>query len=92
MATAKIESVYAAAGLAAATTRRAVSLLHPLDETFARNSLLAELKLDSYEKQMERHEFSGMPEHSLRLCGGAWEGSMTPSPSAICLTRGSWAA
>lgn len=25
-------------------------LLHPLDETFARNSLLAELKLESHEK------------------------------------------
>lgn len=25
-------------------------LLHPLDEAFARNSLLAELKLESYEK------------------------------------------
>ena len=32
-------------------------LLHPLDETFARNSLLAELKLESYEKQTERHSF-----------------------------------
>ena len=29
-------------------------LLHPLDETFARNSLLAELKLESYEKQIDR--------------------------------------
>lgn len=32
-------------------------LLHPLDETFARNSLLAELKLESYEKQAERYDF-----------------------------------
>ena len=32
-------------------------LLHPLDETFARNSLLAELKLESYEKQKEHYEF-----------------------------------
>ena len=32
-------------------------LLHPLDETFARNSLLAELKLESHEKQTERHSF-----------------------------------
>ena len=28
-------------------------LLHPQDETFARNSLLTELKLESYEKQKE---------------------------------------
>ena len=28
-------------------------LLHPLDETFARNSLLTELKLESYEKPLE---------------------------------------
>ena len=32
-------------------------LLHPLDETFARNSLLAELRLESYEKQKEHYEF-----------------------------------
>ena len=32
-------------------------LLHPLDETFARNSLLAELKLESYEKQPEHYNF-----------------------------------
>ena len=30
-------------------------LLHPLDETFARNSLLAELKLESYERQKEHY-------------------------------------
>ena len=43
-------------------------LLHPLDETFARNSLLAELKLESYEKQKEHYEISGMSECSVRLC------------------------
>lgn len=32
-------------------------LLHPLDEAFARNSLLAELKLESYEKQPEHYNF-----------------------------------
>ena len=32
-------------------------LLHPLDETFARNALLAELKLESYEKQKEHYGF-----------------------------------
>ena len=33
-------------------------LLHPLDETFARNSLLAELRLESYEKQKEHYDFT----------------------------------
>ena len=33
-------------------------LLHPQDETFARNSLLTELKLESYEKQKEHYDFS----------------------------------
>lgn len=32
-------------------------LLHPQDETFARNSLLTELKLESYEKQKEHYDF-----------------------------------
>ena len=45
-------------------------LLHPLDETFARNSLLAELKLESYEKQKERYEF---PECLNVLCDYAVE-------------------
>ena len=45
-------------------------LLHPLDETFARNSLLAELGLDSYEKQVERHSF---PECLNLLCDHAVE-------------------
>lgn len=30
-------------------------LLHPLDGIFARNSLLAELKLESYERQKEHY-------------------------------------
>ena len=45
-------------------------LLHPLDETFARNSLLAELKLESYEKQKEHYEF---PECLNVLCDYAVE-------------------
>ena len=45
-------------------------LLHPLDETFARNSLLAELKLESHEKQTERHSF---PECLNFLCDYAVE-------------------
>ena len=45
-------------------------LLHPLDETFARNSLLAELGLDSYEKQAELHSF---PECLSLLCDHAVE-------------------
>ena len=45
-------------------------LLHPLDETFARNSLLAELKLESYEKEEERHSF---PECLNLLCDYAAE-------------------
>ena len=32
-------------------------LMDALDETFARNSLLSELKLESYEKQAERYDF-----------------------------------
>ena len=45
-------------------------LLHPLDETFARNSLLAELKLESYEKQKEHY---GFPECLNILCDYAAE-------------------
>ena len=32
-------------------------LLHPLDETFARNTILSELLLESYEKQKQRFDF-----------------------------------
>ena len=45
-------------------------LLHPLDETFARNSLLTELKLENYEKQTEHYEF---PECLNILCDYAAE-------------------
>ena len=45
-------------------------LLHPLDETFARNSLLTELKLEGYEAQRERWDF---PECLRRLCDYAVE-------------------
>ena len=40
-------------------------LLHPLDETFARNTLLSELRLESYEKQEQRFDF---PECLNLLC------------------------
>ena len=36
---------------------KSCELLHAADETFARNSLLAELRLESYEKQPERYAF-----------------------------------
>ena len=49
---------------------KSCELLHPLDETFARNSLLTELKLESYEKQKERYEF---PECLNVLCDYAAE-------------------
>lgn len=45
-------------------------LLHPQDETFARNSLLTELKLESYEKQKEHYDF---PECLNILCDYAAE-------------------
>ena len=49
-----IETVYAALD-SLLDYAKDCELLHPLDETFARNSLLTELKLESYEKQTERH-------------------------------------
>ena len=52
----KIETVYAALD-SLLDYAKDCGLLHPLDETFARNSLLAKLKLESYEKQIERHSF-----------------------------------
>ena len=48
-------------------------LLHPLDEAFARNSLLAELKLESYEKQMDHYDF---PECLNIMCDYAAEQGM----------------
>lgn len=48
-------------------------LLDPLDETFARNSLLAELKLESYEKQKENY---GFPECLNLLCDYAAESGL----------------
>ncbi len=54
-------------------------LLHPLDETFARNSLLTELKLESYEKQKERSEF---PECLNVLCDYAAETGQINDTSA----------
>ena len=48
----KIETVWAAMDSLLDYAKNC-ELLHPLDETFARNALLAELKLESYEKQAE---------------------------------------
>ena len=52
----KIETVWAAMDSLLDYAKNC-ELLHPLDETFARNALLAELKLESYEKQAEHYEF-----------------------------------
>ena len=65
----KPEQVYAALD-SLLDYAKSCELLHPLDETFARNSLLAELKLESYEKQKERYEF---PECLNLLCDYAVE-------------------
>ena len=53
----KTETVYAAIDSLLDYAKNC-DLLHPLDETFARNSLLAELKLESYEKQKEHYDFT----------------------------------
>ena len=65
----KIETVYAALD-SLLDYAKDCGLLHPLDETFARNSLLAKLKLESYEKKTERHSF---PECLNLLCDYAVE-------------------
>ena len=65
----KPEQVYAALD-SLLDYAKSCELLHPLDETFARNSLLTELKLESYEKQKERYEF---PECLNILCDYAAE-------------------
>ena len=49
----KPEQVYAALD-SLLDYAKSCELLHPLDETFARNSLLTELKLESCEKQKEQ--------------------------------------
>ena len=67
----KIETVWAAID-SLLDYAKDCDLLHPLDETFARNSLLAELGLESYEKQTERHSF---PECLNLLCDYAVENS-----------------
>ena len=51
----KIETVWAAIDSLLDYAKNC-ELLHPLDETFARNSLLTELKLESYEKPLELAE------------------------------------
>lgn len=48
-------------------------LLHPLDETFARNTLLSELRLESYEKQEQHFDF---PECLNLLCDYAAQQGM----------------
>ena len=48
-------------------------LLHPLDETFARNTILSELHLESYEKQEQRFDF---PECLNLLCDYAAQQGM----------------
>ena len=65
----KPEQVYAALD-SLLDYAKSCELLHPLDETFARNSLLAELKLESYEKQKEHY---GFPECLNVLCDYAVE-------------------
>ena len=68
----KIETVWAALD-SLLDYAKACELLHPLDETFARNSLLTELKLESYEKQKEHYDF---PECLNILCNYAAEQEM----------------
>ena len=65
----KPEQVYAALD-SLLDYAKSCELLHPLDETFARNSLLAELKLESYEKQPKHYVF---PECLNILCDYAAE-------------------
>ena len=52
----KLEAVYAALDSLLDYAKNC-GLLDALDETFARNALLAELKLESYEKQTEHCGF-----------------------------------
>ena len=52
----KIETVWAALD-SLLRYAKDCELLHPLDETFARNSLLAELKLESYENRKSTMSF-----------------------------------
>ena len=52
----KLEAVYAALDSLLDYAKNC-GLLDALDETFARNALLAELKLESYEKQTEHCDF-----------------------------------
>ena len=65
----KIETVWAALD-SLLDYAKDCDLLHPLDETFARNSLLTELKLESYGKQKEHY---GFPECLNVLCDYAVE-------------------
>ena len=64
-----IRSIYAAVDSLLEYAKNC-GLLDTLDETFARNSLLKKLKLESYEKQAEHYEF---PECLNVLCDYAAE-------------------
>ena len=68
----KTETVYAAIDSLLDYVKNC-DLLHPLDETFARNALLAELKPESYEKQAEHYNF---PDCLNLLCDYAAETSL----------------
>ena len=97
----KIETVYAALDSLLAYAEHC-HLIDPLDETYARNSLLEELKLESYEAQQET---MGFPACLDVLCDYAAEtglisdtiaardlfdtrlmGRLTPSPAAVIHT------
>ena len=68
----KIETVYAALDSLLDYAKNC-GLLDALDETFCRNALLSELKVESYEKQKEHFDF---PECLNLLCDYAAEQSM----------------
>ena len=97
----KLEAVYAALDSLLDYAKNC-GLLDALDETFARNALLAELKLESYEKQTEH---CGFPACLNVLCDYAAEqglihdtiaerdlfdtklmGCVTPKPSEVMNT------
>ena len=68
----KLETVYAAVD-SLLSYAEGCGLLDALDETFARNSLLSELKVESYEKQAERFDF---PDCLNLLCDYAAESGL----------------
>ena len=68
----KIETVYAAVDSLLEYAENC-GLMDALDETFCRNALLSELKVESYEKQAERYEF---PDCLNLLCDYAVESGL----------------